>query len=132
MRSWECFYRPPVAFDGITDVQVRELDEQGGAGDKISGLQQRQWLKFWQIVFPNAHPPPSPFLFTKRELKVYELRRFWNRAGEKIISDVLKQRGLQEWSIENEERNLEALYSIVSDRAADEVLTLQDGEGKAI
>lgn len=132
MRSLECFHRPPVVFEGIADAQVRELNELGVAQCEKLRLQQKQWLKIWQIVFPNDDPPPSSFFFTKQELKVYGLRRFWSRAGEKIISDVLKQRGLQEWSIENEEQNLEVLYSIVSDRAADEVLGLQDGKEKPI
>lgn len=125
MRTLECAYRPRRPFIGITDAQVRELEEQVDIGDRILSLQQRHWLKFWQIVFPDADPPSSPFYFTRQELKVYELRRFWNQTGQKIISAVLEPHELQEWTNGNKERDLETLYSIVFDRAADEVLQLQ-------
>lgn len=122
MRSQECTWQQPKVFKGITDAQVRKLEEQVDLGDRILVLQQRHWLKFWHIVFPKIDPPASPFDFTKHELEVYEVRRFWNRAGKKITADALEPCELQEWTDGSEKRSLKALYSIISDCAVDEVL----------
>lgn len=124
MGRRECDYQRPKAFDGITDAQLRALEEQVDTEDKILESQRSQWLRFWHIIFPNDDLPPSPLSFTSQELKVYELRRFWNRTGEKITSEVLEPQELQEWVNGNGERDLGTLYSLVSDCAADELLKL--------
>lgn len=121
MRHSQCISRLPVEFDGITYLQMCELEDQEETNGEAPALQQEQWYKVWRTVFPKLHPPPSPLLFSNHEFKVYEVRRFWKKFGEDIISDVLTARGLQKYSIGNEGRNLEALYFLVADRAADEV-----------
>lgn len=125
MRGWKCLHQPPVTFHGITDRQVRALDEQESTADMAPGSQLRQWFEIWRVVFPCTEPPPGSCFFSRRELEVYELRRFWKINGEDIISDVLGQYRLQEHSMKNEERNLEALYSVAADHAVDDLLLIQ-------
>jgi hypothetical protein len=119
MRDQECHFQLPVVFNGIRDSQVRDLQKLQTAGDKAPFLQERQWVNMWCIVFSCTQLPPSPFSFTQQELAVYEFRCFWERHGEHIIANVLEKYGLQHYKIENEERSLEALSSLVADRAVD-------------
>lgn len=119
MRSRKCSHRLPVIFDGIGDCQVRELQRQGSAADKIPDLQASQWIKIWSVVFSCTRPPPSLFSFSQEELRVYQFRRFWEKYGEKMIADVLEKHRLQHYNIEDEERNLDALHLLVADRAVD-------------
>ncbi|KAH8768196.1 hypothetical protein F5883DRAFT_554178 [Diaporthe sp. PMI_573] len=126
MRSQECHFQLPVVFDGLRDSQVRDLGRQVTAEDKAPGLQARQWVKMWCIVFSCTQLPPSPFYFSQQELAVYEFRRFWARHGEHIIANVLAKHRLRQYKIENEERSLQALSSLVADRAVDRLLLSQD------
>ncbi|KAI3390587.1 hypothetical protein diail_9114 [Diaporthe ilicicola] len=128
MRTQECRYRLPVVFDGLTYSQVRELERQRTAGDGAPGLQARQWVKIWCIVFSCTQLPPSPFYFSQREIAVYEFRLFWKTHGENIIADVLAEHRLQQYEIENEERSLQALYRLVADCGVDHLLFTQDTE----
>lgn len=125
MRSQECHHRLPVIFDGLRDSQVRELERQGTA-KRAPGLQARQWVKMWCIVFSCTQLPPSPFSFSQQELAVYEFRRFWKKYGQNIIAGVLEKHRLRQYQIENEERSLQALYGIVADNAVDRLLLTQD------
>lgn len=126
MRSQKCLYRLPVVFDGLRDSQVRELERQGTAKDRAPGLQARQWVKMWCIVFSCTQLPPSPFSFSQQELTVNEFRRFWKTHGEIIIAEVLEKHRLRQYEIENEERSLQALYGLVADHAVDRLLLPQD------
>lgn len=125
MRGWRCPPQTPVIFEGITDAQVHALDEQQDAAVMKTASELEQWLEIWKIVFPSTRPPCSPWSFTRRELEVYELRRFWKRFGENLISHILQKYGFQGYNIENEERNLEALFSVAADRAVDSLLLIQ-------
>lgn len=122
MQGQECLHKLPVIFDGLRDSQVHELERQGMAEDKIPGRQERQWVKIWRVVFSCTQPPPSPFSLSQQELSVYEFRRFWKKHGETIIAEVLASHRLQQYAIANEERSLEALYSLVADSAVDRLL----------
>lgn len=125
MRGWRCPPQPPVIFEGITDAQVHALDEQQVAGAMTTVSELGQWLEIWETVFPSTRLPCSPWSFTRREFEVYELRRFWKRFGENIISNILQKYGFQGYNIENEERNLEALFSVAADRAVDTLRFIQ-------
>lgn len=127
MRSQECLYRLPVVFDGLRDSQVRELERQGTAKDRAPGLQARQWVKIWCIVFSCTQLPPSPLSYSQQELAVYEFRRFWKRHGENIIADVLANHRPRQYKIGNEE-SLQALYGLVADQAVDRLLLTQDSK----
>lgn len=128
MRRQECLHRLPTVFDGLRDSQVRELERQGAAGDKAVGLQARQWVKMWCIVFSCTQLPPSPFSFSTQELAVPEFRRFWMTHGEDIIANVLAKHKLRQYKIENEERSLQALYSLVADHAVDRLVLTQNAK----
>ncbi|KAH8768189.1 hypothetical protein F5883DRAFT_69620 [Diaporthe sp. PMI_573] len=121
MRSQQCSHRLPVVFDGLRDSQVRALQRQGSAADDIPDLQESQWIKIWSVVFSCARPPPSPFSWSQRELRVSQFRRFWERYGEDIIADVLAKHRLQQYNIGDEERNLDVLQLLVADLAVDYV-----------
>lgn len=126
MRSQECHYRLPVIFDGLRDSQVRELERQGIARDRSPGLQARQWVKIWCIVFSCTQLPPSALSFSQQELAVCEFRLFWKRNGEGIIADVFAKQRLRQYKIENEGRSLQALYDLVADQAVDRLLLTRD------
>lgn len=126
MRSRDCLHQLPVIFDGLRDSQVRELQRQGKSDDKLPCLRARQWVKMWCIVFSCTQLPPSPFSFSQREFAVYEFRQFWETHGENIIADVMAKYRLQDYKIENEERSLQALYSLVADHAVDCLVVTQD------
>lgn len=119
MRSQQCSHRLPVIFDGLRDLQVRELQRQRSAADNVPDLQASQWIKIWSVVFSCTRPPPSLFSLSQRELRVYQFRLFWERYGENIIADVLAKHRIQQYNIEDEERKLDALYLLVADLAVD-------------
>lgn len=122
MRSQNCHFELPPGFDGLRDSQIRDLEKQGIAEDMAPGIQERQWVKMWCIVFSCTRRPQSPFCFSRQELAVYEFRRFWEMHGQHIIANFLEIHGLQQYEIENEERSLQALFSRVADHAADHLL----------
>lgn len=122
MRKRQCVCLPPVELDGITYAQMRKLEDQEKAGSKVTASQHEQWYAIWRTVFSQTPPPPSPFSFTEHELEVYKLRRFWNNSGKNIVSDVLKERGLQDFVAGKGKNDLEVLYSLVVERAAQELL----------
>lgn len=128
MRKRDCFYRLPVIFDGLRDSQVRELERQGKADDRLPYLRARQWVRMWCIVFSCTQLPPSPFSFSQREFAAYEFRQFWKTHGENIIADVLAKYRLQDYKIEDEERSLQALYCLVADQAVDHLVLTQDNK----
>lgn len=132
MRGWQCPRQPPVIFDGITDAQVYALDEHQRTSDTAPAPGIRQWLEIWEIVFPSTQPPSWPWCFTRRDFKVYELRRFWNKNGQSIISDVLKRDGFQQYNIKNEMRSLEALHSVVADHAVDDLLLIETTQDQGV
>jgi hypothetical protein len=112
-------------FNGLRDSQVRELQKLETADEEAPGLQARHWVRMWCIVFSCTQLPPSPFSFSQQELAVIKFRDFWERHGEYIIADVLEKHGLRHYKIENEERSLEALFSLVADCAVDRLLPTQ-------
>lgn len=126
MRSQKCRHRLPIVFDGLRDSQVRELEKQGTAKDRAPGLQERQWVKMWCVVFSCTQLPSSPLSFSQQEFGVFEFRRFWKRHGANIIADILAKHKLRQYTIENEERSLQALYGLVADQAVDRLLLTQD------
>lgn len=126
MRSQECHFELPPGFDGLRDSQVRDLEKLGVAEDKGPGIQERQWVKMWCIVFSCTRRPQSPFYLSQQDLTVYEFRRFWEMSGRHIVANVLEKRGLQQYEIENEERSLQALFSRVADHAVDLLLPTED------
>lgn len=138
LRRQDCPLRSPVAIEGLTVAQLEELEEMGqdeqdeDERDEAASehcetaenvLRSSQWYDVWSVVFP-ATPTDTvlPFLTAERESRVYEMRRFWNVHGQRIISDVLEERGMKGYSIENEERNLEALFCFVADCAVDRMM----------
>lgn len=126
MRSRDCLYQLPRIFNGLRDYQVRELERQGKADNRLPCLLARQWVRMWCIVFSCTQLPPMPFSLSQEEFAAYEFRQFWKTHGENIIADVLAEHRLQDYKIENEERSLQALYCSVADQAADCLVLSQD------
>lgn len=136
VRMRDCPLRSPVAIEGLTVAQLEELEEMNEVeeeeeaenGTVETAMQITQWHEIWRVVFPDLpSDTASPCLSTKRERRVYELRRSWSRHGQRIISDVLERRELKSYSIENEERNLEALFCFAADYAVDRMIASELG-----
>lgn len=121
VRSRQCPRRVSVSFEGLTDAQMDELEENVGTAVNTPQSGIGQWYEIWHTVFPKMAPPVSPFFSAQRELNVYGLRRLWKVNGQAIVSDVLRRHGLQGYGIKNEERNLEALYYVVQNFAIDKL-----------
>ncbi|KAL2286422.1 hypothetical protein FJTKL_06805 [Diaporthe vaccinii] len=117
IRSRNCEHRNLPTFDGLTDGQIQQLARQGSP----PASRESQWYALWDVVFPSGPRPLSPYYSTAEEFLVVALRRFWETNGRSIISDFLREKGLQGWEVSDEERSLAILYRIVLHDAIDEV-----------
>lgn len=125
IRERNCEHRDLPTFDGLTDAQIQQIAQQA------SGLSSResQWYELWDIAFPSGHRPVSPYYSSEQEFQVVALRCFWEANGRDIISDFLRDRGLQGWEVADEERSLAILFQVVLYDAIDDVYRRFAGEG---
>lgn len=117
IRGRNCEHQNLPTFDGLTDGQIQQLARQGSPPSS----RESQWFALWDIVFPSGPRPLSPYYSSTQEFLVVALRRFWETNGRTIISDFLREKGLQGWEVSDEERSLAILYRIVLHDAVDEV-----------
>lgn len=116
IRGRNCEHRDAPTFDGLTDGQIQKISRQGSPSSKES-----QWYGIWDVVSPLGPRPLSPYYSSEQEFRVVALRRFWEDNGRTIISDLLREKGLQGWEVEDEERSLDILFKIVLHDAIDDV-----------
>ncbi|KAK0620592.1 hypothetical protein B0T14DRAFT_521773 [Immersiella caudata] len=82
---------PPV---GVSEDQVDELDA-GFQRWKAMGISaEEQWFGTWNILFPGAPQPDSPYLLAAYERETIALLRFWADEGRDLISTELERRGI--------------------------------------
>ncbi|KAH8897399.1 hypothetical protein GQ53DRAFT_743109 [Thozetella sp. PMI_491] len=125
VRRRECTEREEPEIEGITE------DEVQGLAHKLNpslSLQDR-WFHIWDIVFPGEEHPLQPCLSGNLETLVCLLREFWAEHGEELTSEFLDARKMLEYSVQDEERNLKALYVTVLEQLIEKAVSrLGDGE----
>lgn len=117
IRDRNCQHRDLPTFDGLTDGQIQQISRQGSPPSS----KESQWYGIWDVVSPLGPRPLSPYYSSEQEFRAVALRRFWDDNGRTIISDLLREKGLQGWEVEDEERSLDILFKIVLHDAIDEV-----------
>lgn len=125
IRGRNCEHRDSPTFDGLTDAQIQQLARQAS----VLSSRESQWYELWDVVFPSGPRPVSPYYSSEQEFRVVALRSFWEANGRDIISDFLKERGLQGWEVADEERSLAALFQVVLHDAIDDVYRRFSREG---
>ncbi|KAI0129184.1 hypothetical protein BJ170DRAFT_682969 [Xylariales sp. AK1849] len=81
-----------------------------------------QWYKIWDIIFPGARQPVSPYLNWKIAGPLLSMRAFWNSKGQEIVGGLLASRGMLVWSLPNEERDLMSFYFLILSDLIDKVV----------
>lgn len=103
--------------DGITDCQ----DEQLNRDEESPLSEDSRWFQLWDVVFPGTERPPSTFYTGEREASVSKFRQFWMQDGQEMVADFLEKKECQNYSIENEERKLQAIYDGVMEMVVDRI-----------
>lgn len=124
IRERNCEHRDLPTFDGLTDARIQQIAQQAS----VLSSRESQWYELWDIVFPSGPRPVSPYYSSEQEFRVVALRRFWAANGQDIISDFLRERGLQGWEVADEERSLAILFQVVLHDAIDDVYRSFAGE----
>ncbi|TEA19032.1 hypothetical protein C8034_v009479 [Colletotrichum sidae] len=99
---------------GISDDHRRLIARKARRGDD-----SRRYAVIWGIVFPGTEVPASPYLQGETAAAIAGFRRYWSRRGQAVISEYLDRRGLKDFGIPNEERDLSALYASVEMEVVD-------------
>lgn len=117
LRLRSCHLNTSNTPEGITDEQDDRLNRE----EETSLPEELRWFQVWNIIFPEIEHPPSPFYTDERELSVCAFRQFWMQSGEDIVATFLQKRECQSYSIQNEERRLQAIYDLVVENVVDRI-----------
>ncbi|KAH8896303.1 hypothetical protein GQ53DRAFT_819418 [Thozetella sp. PMI_491] len=105
IQSRNCMARDRPIWDGISENLREELSRRVEAG--IS--EEEQWFSVWDVVFPGEDRPRTAYLKGQLEELIEMLREYWGASGQEVISTVLAERGLLNWDMLSEERDLSIL-----------------------
>lgn len=105
IQARTCSRREHPVWDGLSENLRDELSRRVDAG--IS--EEEQWFSVWDIVFPGVERPRTAYLGGPLEELIEMLREYWGSSGQEVISTVLDQRGLPDWHMLSEERDLAIL-----------------------
>ncbi len=103
VRARGCAKREPAAeaLEGATQSQVDRLlrrdvvPRRGGdrrrrcGRDGGDGEGEESWFCMWDVLFPAVERPETGYLDTREEREVVALRRFWRRAGPRVVRGLL-------------------------------------------
>ncbi|KAK7906586.1 hypothetical protein PG985_016323 [Apiospora marii] len=121
------------------NTQQRNKAPQGLSENQLHNLAKRckpgtteitEWFQIWNLAFPQTdiwnppEPPHTPYLTGVFELAVSVVRDYWSRTGTQIIADFLDERGLRDYDVPNEERNLSAMYHVTLDEVVDQLVCI--------
>jgi hypothetical protein len=73
-----------AALDRISQTQREQLSRR--LNPKLSF--EKQWFQLWEILFPEAKPPATPYLSAPIEEIVGVMKGFWEHHSSRIISSV--------------------------------------------
>jgi hypothetical protein len=88
-----------------------------------------RWFEIWDTIFPHIVRPSSAFYTGERDVAVCAFRKFWRENGEQLVTDFLKTRACQSYSMEIEETTLQTIYDLVEEDVVDRILD-DSGEEK--
>lgn len=113
--------RQPIP-EGISEAQVEQLAKR----PKIRQPDKSSWFHVWEIAFSGEPKPRKPFLASCGQLEaaICRLNAFWFRQGNTIITEFLRQTGLRDYGLRDEERNLVALHTFSLHHLTDELLSI--------
>lgn len=103
--------------EGITNDQDDRLNRE----ERSYLSEELRWFQIWDIIFPHIEHPPSAFYAGAREISVCAFRKFWMQSGQEIVADFLQKKECRSYSIQNEERELQAIYERVVENVVDEI-----------
>jgi len=128
IRARNCPRRDLSRRPGVTEKQVKLV-----ARVSKDLPESKQWFSIFRILFPRRREPPSPYLDGELESAVANLREFWGREGQRIVSEFVASK-IPEFedhrsyaSIPDEERALAALHSSVITDMLRIVMDVHDG-----
>lgn len=84
IQERQCTAEPDPVYDGISEEQKKTLSQYPSRGKTI----ETQWNDMWNVIFPNAPPPRSPYLGNYREEMIPLIRDLWNKKRDQIISSA--------------------------------------------
>ena len=101
-----CERRRPVRFDGITEVQKRQLSKK--APSNLSA--EKQWYAIFDVLFPGHHPrPESPYTNASLLQDTSQYQEFALQNAPTVIARALQMSGIVETGQPGEERDRAAL-----------------------
>ena len=65
----------------------RRCGWDGGVGEEED--ERESWFGMWDVLFPGVERPESVYLDAQEEREVVVLRRFWRRAGPRVVRGLL-------------------------------------------
>lgn len=117
IRLRNCHLNTAKTPAGITYDQDDMLNRE----ERSSLSEESRWFQVWDIIFPQLEHPPSAFYTGERELSICAFRQFWMQRGEEIIAAFLQNKGCRRYSIQNEERELQAIFDLVAENVVDRI-----------
>lgn len=112
--------------EGVTDYE----DEQLNREEKQGLSEDERWFQIWDIIFPGMERPPSTSYTGEQEVSVSKFRQFWMQDGQEMVANFLEKKDCQNYSIQNEERKLQAIYDRVMEMVVDRIFdTFRDSTG---
>ncbi|KAI1215035.1 uncharacterized protein F4807DRAFT_405607 [Annulohypoxylon truncatum] len=118
IRSRSCSPRGVPRPEGISLQQMQQLARRA----ETWMSEDLQWLSLWEIVFPGAELPDFTHPSRTVEFMVCQFQDYWASQGERVISDFLEEKGIQDHKLLYGERNLVALRAIVLDQVVDRLV----------
>lgn len=117
LRAQDCIPHACANFVGLDDRQLAQVDMMDL--EETSMPEEEQWVRLWQIVFPNSPKPESPYLSCHNERTVSTIREVWKNHGLTLVCRAVSGRLIQGYIVNDEETLLNWLYATALDRAID-------------
>ena len=86
LRTRECELRPPVTFEGVNEIQRKQLEQR--VSKKKS--KEENWYLIYDILFPNHRPPASPYVHSLLSEELGALQDFIAAEGPQLLSDLVR------------------------------------------
>jgi len=76
---------PPKVWDGINEHQKKQLERRVSS----QNTKEQNWYIIYEILFPGAEPPKSPYLDPSFADGILALREYAAREGPAIVRDAI-------------------------------------------
>ncbi|KAI1462296.1 hypothetical protein F4805DRAFT_410101 [Annulohypoxylon moriforme] len=118
IRRRSCIPREVSRPEGISLQQMQQLARRAEAWMS----EDLQWLCIWEIVFPGTELPDFTHPSRTEEIMVCRFQDYWSSHGEQIIFDFLKDKGIHDDRLRDEERSLASSHNIILNRVIDRLV----------